>query len=211
MRPSVDKHAGQDQHNSQSKQDAAQHEQTGAGTVEQRAKRGLYNSGQSHIPEHLPRFLLKSARHAHPDETEPHILEDDMNRLDFLRPLAQLLLRLGLAIIFVYHGYPKLITHRAQWVNMVQHLGLPVFLAYFVAVLELLGGLLLVVGLFTRLVALLMTIEMGVAIWKVHLGHGVLAVNDYQLALAVGLGALMLAATGPGPVSVDRLLFKSRA
>lgn len=134
-----------------------------------------------------------------------------MRHLNVLQPIAQLLLRCGLAVIFIYHGYPKLFTHRAQWVSTVQHLGLPWYLGYFVAALEVFGGGLLVLGFLTRPVALLMAVEMGVAIWKVHLQHGVLAVADYQLALAVGLGAFTLAALGAGPLSLDRLVFKAKA
>jgi putative oxidoreductase len=65
----------------------------------------------------------------------------------------------------------------------------------------------LLLGLFTRGAALLLAIEMGVAIWKVHSSRGILAVHEYEFPLAVAMACLALATIGAGIISIDHLLF----
>ena len=60
--------------------------------------------------------------------------------LERLRPLALLLLRCGLALVFVFHGYPKLFGKTAVWVSAFERLGLPGYFVYIVGVIEVLGG-----------------------------------------------------------------------
>jgi putative oxidoreductase len=134
-----------------------------------------------------------------------------MNRLEKLKPLAQLLLRCALGIIFMYHGYPKLFTDREQFFRFFEHIGFPYYLVYFVGALELIGGGLLILGLFTRIIALMLSVEMGVAIYKVHLVKGLLAVGVYQLPLIVGVAAFILMAVGAGQLSLDHALFRAKA
>jgi putative oxidoreductase len=135
---------------------------------------------------------------------------DLMGHLEKLKPLALLLMRCALGIIFIFHGYPKLFGHTANTQQFFSHVGLPPSLVYVVGVLELFGGGLLILGLFTRLVGLLLTIEMGVAIWKVHLAHGILSVKDYEFPLTVAVAAFTLAAVGAGVISLDQPIFHSR-
>src|SRR5258708_24487032 len=91
-----------------------------------------------------------------------------MKALSSRQPLGLLLLRVSLGLVFFSHGYPKL-AHSAAGMQgfFVQH-GLPGYFVYIAGVLEVFGAILLVLGLFTRAAALLLAIEMGVAIWKVH-------------------------------------------
>jgi putative oxidoreductase len=70
------------------------------------------------------------------------------------------------------------------------------------------GGLALALGIFTPLAGLLLFIDMGVMVWKFNLSHGVYAVSEYELPLILGLAALVMAATGGGPFSLDRLIFR---
>jgi putative oxidoreductase len=131
-----------------------------------------------------------------------------MNFLEKLKPLGLLLLRLGLGIIFIYHGYPKLI-HTQGFMDQVVRIGFPSFFAYIVGVLEFFGGALLVVGLFTRVAGLLLACEMAVAICKVHLPQGsIYALRNYELPLAVCVGAFALATVGAGSISIDYILFR---
>src|ERR1700740_451286 len=90
-----------------------------------------------------------------------------MRALDNLRPLALLLLRLALGVIFLYHGYPKL-SYSQRWVENFAHMGFPGYFAYIAGVLEVFCGALLIIGLFTRIAALLLAIEMATALVKVH-------------------------------------------
>ena len=130
-----------------------------------------------------------------------------MKFLSALEPVGLLILRLALALIFFHHGYPK-IAHPGAGMQafFVQH-GLPGYFVYVSGVLEVFGALLLALGLFTRGAALLLAIEMGVAIWKVHSGGGYFAVHDYEFPLAMLAGSFALATVGAGRMSVDGFLF----
>lgn len=135
-----------------------------------------------------------------------------MNALEKLRPLALLLLRLALAAIFIYHGYPKLFGHTREAVQSFHHIGLPAYFAYISGIIEFFGGCLLIVGLFTPIAALLLTIEMDVAIWKTgRLAADPLAVHGYELPLALAVSAFVLATFGAGLLSLDHALFASRS
>jgi putative oxidoreductase len=128
--------------------------------------------------------------------------------LNALQPLGLLVLRIALGIIFVYHGYPKLAHSNSGMQGVfVQH-GLPGFFVYVAGILEAFGGGLILVGLFARPAAMLLAIEMGVAIWKVHSGHGYLAVHEYEFPLAMGAACFALATVGAGMISLDGLLFE---
>jgi len=130
-----------------------------------------------------------------------------MRFLNAFQPLGLVILRLALALVFVFHGYPKLVRADANMHEFfIQH-GFPGYFVGLAGILECLGGGLLVIGLFTRPVALLLAIEMGIVIWKVKSGHGVMAVNDYQLELALGAASFALATVGPGVLSMDHLIF----
>jgi len=73
-------------------------------------------------------------------------------------------------------------------------------------ILECVGGGLLLLGLFTRPAALLLAMEMLIAIWKVKLVHGVFAVNEYQFELALAAACAALATVGAGSLSVDHVM-----
>lgn len=130
-----------------------------------------------------------------------------MKFLGSFQPLGLLVLRIALGVIFLTHGYPKLTRSAAAMQDLfVQH-GLPAQLVYVAGVLETFGGILLMVGLFARPVALLLAIEMAVAIVKVHSGHGIMALREYEFPLALGTACLALATVGAGVLSGDHLLF----
>ena len=133
-----------------------------------------------------------------------------MKFLDSLRPVGLLVLRIALGITFLYHGYPKLAHLRgeAQMQGFFVEHGLPGYFVYVAGVIETFGGGLLLLGLFTRGAALLLAIEMSVAIWKVHSLHGYLAVHDYEFPLALATACFALATVGAGTISVDRFLFE---
>lgn len=132
-----------------------------------------------------------------------------MKALNSLRPLALLLLRIALGVVFVFHGYPKLAHSSAALQGVFQQHGLPGYFVYVAGVLETFGGGLLVAGLFTRAAALLLAIEMGVAIAKMHSGHGPMAVHEYEFPLALATACFALATVGAGLLSLDYPLFES--
>ena len=130
-----------------------------------------------------------------------------MDFLDNLQPVTLLILRCTLALLYFYYGYPKIAHGIAGPEQYMVSVGLPSYFAYISVALEVGGGVLLVLGLATRPVALLLAIEMGVAMWKVDLTHGVRAVPDYQFPLALGAAALALASFGAGSLSLDHAFF----
>lgn len=131
-----------------------------------------------------------------------------MRGLESLRPLALLLLRLGLAVVYIYHGYPKLFGHTHETMQFFTHYRLPAYLVYVSGVLELFGGSLLAAGLFTRITALLLAGEMAVALWRVHgLFLKPFAVDNYELPLVCAIAAFALATFGAGFISLDAAVF----
>ena len=127
-----------------------------------------------------------------------------------LQPAGLLLLRLALGLIFFTHGYPKLAHAGAGMQSFFVEHGLPGYFVYIAGVLEVFGGMLLVLGLFTRGAALLLAIEMGVAIWKVHSAGGYLAVHNYEFPLAILAASFALATVGAGRLSLDHPLFEGK-
>ncbi|HET6929495.1 MAG TPA: DoxX family protein [Candidatus Acidoferrum sp.] len=129
-----------------------------------------------------------------------------MKFLNSFQPFGLAILRLALALIFIYHGYPKLVRADAMMRQFfIQH-GFPGYFVGLAGILECVGGGLLLIGLFTRPAALLLAAEMLIAIWKVKLVHGVFAVNEYQFELALAAACVALATVGPGNLSVDHVI-----
>lgn len=88
-----------------------------------------------------------------------------------LDDLAKLLLRLTLGILILLHGWAK-IKHGVGGIEaMLAVRGLPAFLAWGVYLGEVLAPLLLILGVYTRLGAALVTLNMVVALALAHSGH----------------------------------------
>jgi len=112
--------------------------------------------------------------------------------LQLLRPIdgiAPLLLRLYLAPVFMQAGWNKLVNFEstAAWFgNPEWGLGLPLpgLMTALAAGTEFLGGLLLIAGLGTRVIAIPLAVTMVVAIFAVHWENGWLAVSDASSWLA---------------------------
>jgi uncharacterized membrane protein YphA (DoxX/SURF4 family) len=135
-----------------------------------------------------------------------------MQILEKLKPLSLLGLRLALGLVFFYHGYEKLVRGPADVRAAFAPLGLPPYSFYVLGTLELFGGLLLAMGLLTRVIALLLAMEMGLVLARVSVPRGgIYAVQNYELPLALCAGAFALVATGAGLLSVDAATFERRA
>jgi putative oxidoreductase len=128
--------------------------------------------------------------------------------LDRLHPLALLVLRLGLGIIMIAHGAQKLFGGLPRFMEMLQHMGILPIMAYLVVAAEFGGGILLVVGLLTRLAALSIVIDMAVAIDKVHWKNGLKGPGGFEFPLACGVIAFALIFLGGGPISLDQVFFR---
>lgn len=134
-----------------------------------------------------------------------------MTFLKKLEPFALLLLRCGLALVFIYHGYPKLFGEKERIVEAFQAIGLPTYVVYLTGAIEFFGGVALALGLLTPIAGLLLLLDMCAAMWKYNFNEGIYAVREYELPLILGLACLALACTGGGPFSLDRLLFRKSA
>jgi putative oxidoreductase len=133
-----------------------------------------------------------------------------MQFLEKLKPLGLLVLRLALGASFMFHGYPKL-SDPARWLKAFPGFGFPSYFAYISGILELFGGGLLVLGLFTRGAALLLAIEMGLVLARTTIpAVGIYNLGKYETPLLLGAMALALATTGAGVISMDAFTFESR-
>ncbi|RAK19424.1 putative membrane protein YphA (DoxX/SURF4 family) [Anoxybacillus vitaminiphilus] len=132
-----------------------------------------------------------------------------VNKQDF----GGLILRITLGIIFFVHGIVKFqsgIDNIAGWFSSI---GLPGVMAYGVALLEVVGGIALIIGLGTKLFSVLFALLMVGAIVKVKLaagflGNGQMAGWEFDLALLAM--SIYLALSEQQPLSVDRWI-KARA
>lgn len=114
---------------------------------------------------------------------------------------------MALALIFIYHGYPKLTHPTEQMREFFTSHGFPAYFVGLAGIIECFGALLLAIGLFTRPAALVLAGEMAVAIAKVHVTHSILSVKDYEFPLAVATGCFALATIGAGLISADNMVF----
>jgi len=125
-----------------------------------------------------------------------------------------LALRLPLGIVFAAHGAQKLfgwfggygLEGTGQWMASI---GLEP--GYMMALLagsaEFFGGVALILGLLTRPAALVLAVTMLVAIFSVHIGNGLfMSNNGYEFGLALLAGAVSLALSGAGRLSLDAAL-----
>jgi putative oxidoreductase len=107
-------------------------------------------------------------------------------------------LRVLTGAAMAYHGYGKVFGgHMDKMIEGVAGMGFPspVFFAWAAAMSEFGGGILLVLGLFTRLAALFILITMGVAVFVVH-GKDPFTVKELALAFFVNAGALFIMGGG---------------
>jgi len=132
------------------------------------------------------------------------------------------LLRLILGVIFVMHGYYALaVLGPGTAAGYVVRMGYPAFLAdalaWYLILVHGLGGLLIIVGLWTRVIALLQVPIMASALFLLHLAQGFFVratlidspagprptVGGYEYELLVLVATLALALLGPGATSID--------
>lgn len=120
-------------------------------------------------------------------------------------------LRIVAGFVFFMHGYQKIFDNgigNTEAFFETVNAPLPQITAPFVAYLEFVGGLMLMIGLFTQLVAILLLVDMFAAMFIVHFENGffVSPENGFELVFLLGSAALALILTGPGSLSVDNLL-----
>jgi len=122
-------------------------------------------------------------------------------------------LRVVVGIVFLAHGGQKLFVWGIG--NVAGSFGqmgipLPMLAAIVVTLVEFLGGLALLLGLFARWAAIPLAIEMLVATLVVHLRGGFFAPEGVEFTLTLLAANVALALLGSGEASLDRLLGKGK-
>lgn len=130
--------------------------------------------------------------------------------------LAPLALRIPVGIIYMAHGSQKLfgwnggygLQGTGQWMDSIGiHPG--VLMAGLAGSGEFFGGLLLLIGLLTRPAAAVTAFTMLVAIFSVHISHGLFLSNGgYEYGLALFAASLSLLFSGQGKFAIDNALVK---
>jgi putative oxidoreductase len=104
--------------------------------------------------------------------------------------------------LFLWHGAQKLFGFPSPVPGAV-----PAFITYVAGPIELLGGILVMVGLFTHWAAFICSGQMAVAYWMVHATQALLPLeNKGELAVLYCFAFLFIAAQGGGIWSIDALL-----
>jgi putative oxidoreductase len=121
------------------------------------------------------------------------------DRLQAYAPQALALLRIVTALLFIEHGTMKLFGFPPSDMSP------PLFSLFgFAGVLEVFGGILVLIGLFTRPAALILSGEMAVAYWMAHAPQSFFPVlNGGESAILFCFVFLYLVFAGPGAWSVD--------
>ena len=127
--------------------------------------------------------------------------------------VSTLILRLVLGATFFIHGLAKFQGGIENIVGWFDSIGLPGVLAYGVAVLEMVGGLALIIGLGSRIVSGLFVVLMLGATVKVKLAGGFLGNGQgagWELDLALLAIALFIAINDSKMFALDKVFFKGQ-
>lgn len=123
-----------------------------------------------------------------------------------ISPVVLSLLRIASGLLFLQHGTTKFLG-----IPVTQHTGVdPTSLGGIAGMIELVGGTLLVLGMFTRAAAFIASGTMAAAYFIAH-GDGSFypILNGGELAALYSFVFLYLFAAGGGPISVDRLIWRN--
>ena len=121
------------------------------------------------------------------------------------QPQLLALLRVVTGAMFLEHGTSKMLHFpiNEMWSGMYSQMGI---MTTVTGVLEMIGGILIVIGLFTRITAFILSGFMAVAFWMIHFGmSGSIfpMINQGEAAVFFCFVFLFFAAAGAGPYSVD--------
>ena len=147
-----------------------------------------------------------------------------MSELAAFSDLASLVIRLLIGVLMIIHGYPKLFVKEArqQMIPMMQSIGVPRAVFEIAAILEFFGGLLLILGLLTRLIAIffiiymiatttlyltkLINVPMPMGAFEQQYKQTKGYIKGWELDTVIIASAVALMVLGGGIISVDALL-----
>ena len=122
--------------------------------------------------------------------------------------MGTFLLRIMLGLVFLANGVVKFQGGIENTVGWFESIGLPGILAYAVAIIELVGGIAIILGLGTKIVSVLFGLIMLGGIFTVKLSSGFL--NGYVYDLVLLIISIHLVLNGSKLYSLDQLLFKGQ-
>ena len=131
------------------------------------------------------------------------------------REFGIFMMRVGLGIMFILHGYPKLLGGPPAWERLGSTMTLvgidffPIAWGLLAGLAETLGGAMLIFGLFTHLACFALTFSMTIAT-AFHLNKGD-SFADFSHPMELGTVTLAMILIGAGRYSIDYLLFGNRA
>ena len=126
---------------------------------------------------------------------------------------GQVFLRVILGLTFFIHGVSKFQGGIGNTAGFFDSLGIPGFMAYIVAGIELIGGLAVILGLGTRIVSVLFAVIMAGAIFMAKLPAGFLGNGQaagYELDLALLAMSVYLACANRTVLSLDQVIFNKK-
>jgi uncharacterized membrane protein YphA (DoxX/SURF4 family) len=121
-----------------------------------------------------------------------------INKYFYNRSLGIFIIRLVAGFVFIIEGWSKF-QNLPGISGLMVHLGLPAFMGLFIAALELVGGIALILGLFTRIFGFIFGIEMLVVIFLTGWSRGIGSHNFELILAAVSFGLVLI---GSGKYSV---------
>lgn len=131
-----------------------------------------------------------------------------------LRNIGVLILRIGLGIMFILHGYPKMFGGPEIWAEIgtsMQYIGInfaPMFFGFMIGIAEFFGGIFLILGLFFKPSVIFLFIVMLVVTAK-DFGAGQ-EFDNYSQSIEMAIVFVSLFFIGSGKYSLDRKLEKKR-
>ncbi len=128
------------------------------------------------------------------------------------RNMGILIIRIGIGIMFIIHGYPKISggIERWEWLGQqMQLIGIdiiPTFWGFMASISEFIGGIFLILGFLSKPTTIVLTFTMIIAsLYKFNIGEGI---NGASHPIEMAIIFIGLFFTGPGKYSLDKLIFK---
>ena len=126
-----------------------------------------------------------------------------------MQNVGMIILRVVLGFIFAIHGLQKFQAGLGNIAGFFDSIGIPGFLAYVVAIIELVGGILLILGVGTRVMSALIALVMVGAIFTAKFSVGFIAADGstgYEYDVALAAIAIYFIFAGAGQYSVDQFI-----
>jgi uncharacterized membrane protein YphA (DoxX/SURF4 family) len=119
-----------------------------------------------------------------------------------------LCLRIILGIVFIYHGMSKVRSKKSldEWNTYITSKGFNSFIGTFAAYLELFLGIFIILGLFTRIISILIAVYMVFAIFIAHYGS---PIKEYFYQICLLLLAITISINDSNVYSIDHIMKKT--